>query len=315
MAKLVIQGRASPRDADFDDVTVDGKPFHVFFTESGIHTMLKDDKNSCHKRPDYIDEFRISIDGGKKTRSFVDQDLKGLVQEGHPVVIIEAGGLAFDKPASDAAHMPTVPIIAVPLGGSSDPYGGVAAFVSQDVPDSTAVSGNVGLSRYDTAARAARAMLGGFERIACYDSGVVVHDGVQNFLNKMRGYDFPEMIDATKDDVGPSDLVLAVIDFTDPEKGADELLRVDEMGAMVVFTLENRPTLTHLEKFMDVSQQLQKSIYVNRPRNVATYGAKIWALHDPTMAEKLRDEQQATASDPAYSRGTIGFPKDFRVVK
>ena len=175
--------------------------------------------------------------------------------------------------------------------------------------------GTASNSGFGSFPRVARAMLGGFERVACYDSGVVVHDGVQNFLNKMREYDFPEMIDATKDDVGPSDLVLAVIDFTDPGKGADELLRVDEMGAMVVFTLENRPTLTHLEKFMDVSQQLQKSIYVNRPRNVATYGAKIWGLHNPDMAEKLRDEQQATASDPAYSRGTIGFPKDFRRVE
>jgi len=147
MAKLLIQCRASPRDPDYAEAIrlPDGEEriaFHAYFAQSGAQTLQRDEINSCHKNPRYIRKFEPQI--------------AQLVRDGHQVVLYETGGLNIAKPSIDAAHLPTVPILCVPLKGPD--YGGLDAFAAGNIPDCTAVVGWVGLERHDTAAHAARAM-------------------------------------------------------------------------------------------------------------------------------------------------------------
>lgn len=264
MAKLLVQSQGSPRDPSYAEQMISLNGEQVSFIEylhrNGIETLEEDLINSCHGNT----ELTLSL----------ARDIQRLVDtNGNQVVAIQQGGLYFAKPSLEAANMPTVPVISIPLNGS---FGGLDAFLAPQVPSGTAAIGGVGVDNYQAAAKVAKEILTNeFE-------GVYVHNASKRLTDKLEALGVPILGEATSS--LESGLVVGSVDLN-----FSLMKSFDSMGSMGIFTPTKvtfkSPEFAHtLMKYCD---DLQQSVYVRGDDNVAFFAAKVMSAYNDNLAENL----------------------------
>jgi len=284
MARLLVQSQGSVKDPTYDEqmLMLDGEevPFSEFFDRQGIMTLIDDLVNSCH--------------GHTQMTLGYASEIERLARDGHKVVAIQQGGLYFAKPSLEAANMPQVPVISIPLGKG---IGGLAAFLAPILPSGTAVIGGVSNGNYQTAANVAARMLNREY------SGVLLYNSTAKVGEKLSELNVPVLGGAHNLKL-ENQLILARVDArasADQEEW-DNFRSLDENN-LVVFTPYNTDEAVNAITLMTKSRSLQNSVYVKGDDNLAFYAAKILALSDPMIALKLRRKAHDKAD--SYDKRTI----------
>jgi len=266
MDKLLVQSRGSTSDPAYENVMVKLGEEEFAFTDfcqaHGVKPLYMDVINSCHGDTD------MTLD--------LAEDVQRLADAGHKVVSVQAGGLYFAKPSLEAANMPTIPVISVPLAGA---YEGLDSFLAAQVPTGTAVIGGVGVKNYQAAANVAVRMLN-----RSFD-GVYIWAGTSKLEGKLEELGIPIL--GLAPDCGPDDLLIGNVTH-------DTLSDFENYGALGVFSPVWGADSTPEDAIalMRACSNLGKSVYVRGEENLAFYAAKIMAAERPDLQEKLKQASQ-----------------------
>jgi len=275
--KLLVQSQGSKRDPAYKEqkLELEGEQvsFHEFFHRQGIETLKDDLVNSCHGNTDL-------------TLNLVS-DIRALADEGHRIVSIEQGGLYFAKPSLEAANMPTVPVISVPLGSG---IGGVAAFLAPYVPPGTAAIAGVSMANYQTAATVAAKILNNRYEGVYLSNRSETSKKLEETLEELKVPVLGDCNDSYMED----SLVLGRVHLKyDPIY--TEFLAMDKRANVVggkylgVFapigdSVEDSNLIKRLHHHCS---QLKTSVMVNRDENLAYFAAKIMAAYNNDIAKQL----------------------------
>ena len=258
--KLLVQSCASAADPEYRAQMVkfngDAIPFLEFFTKEGIRVLQKDVVNSCH--------------GNNALTARLAADVQGLADQGHKIVSIQSGGLYFAKPSLEAAQMPTVPVISVPLNGGY--FNGEDAFLAPSVPSGTAVIGGVGMGRYDTAARVAK------EILAREFEGVYVFNANDRLMKRLEELGVPVIGESMHDAVNGLMLYL-MRDDQDYLNGQD-YMNVRHIDGNVALTVFSFPKSAQTLDAMQFCDGLGNSVFVRGEENLAYFAAKIMSSYN-----------------------------------
>lgn len=262
--KLLVQMRASDKgDPAFDTQVVregdQNTPFRKFFSVRGIKMAERDFVSSCHGCTDLDLKYA--------------RQMQVLADQGHKVGFISTGSLYFAKPSLNAANAPTVPGISVPLEGGM--FGGADAFLAPMLPSGTAVIGGVGIGNYTTAAHFMATVLGR-ELPGVY---VRSHGRSDKLIDALEGLGVKilDYVDEHMDGLVVCDEVCLA-----------DIRLVDRLGGGVIFAAPKLPASTQVFDFMRQCPDLQKSVWVRGPENVAYFAAKCLAAYHPEIAANLK---------------------------
>ncbi len=273
--KLLVQSQGSKRDPKYEEqkLELDGEQvsFHEFFHRQGIKTLKKVLVNSCHG------DTVLTLD--------LVNDIKALAVKGHHrIVCTEQGSLYFAKPSLEAANMPTIPVISVPLGKG---LGGLAAFLAPYVPPGTAAIAGVSMANYQTAATVAAKILNNkYEGVYLSKSSKKLEETLEELKVPVLGdCNNPYMEDA---------LVLGRVSFKynpiyNEFAGIDRGPNAIGGNCLGVFApIEDSvedPNMIH--RLHHYCSQLKNSVMVNSDGNLAFFAAKIMAAYNSDIAEQL----------------------------
>ena len=303
--KLIVQSQGSPNDPAYVEqmLMLDGEqvPFHEFFHRQGAKTLKQDLVNSCHGNTGLT--LSLVYDIGGKIDDIVEGDIGGLTEQGHRVVAIEQGSLYFAKPSLEAANMPTVPVVSIPLKKG---LGGLAAFLAPYVPPGTAAIAGVSIGNYQTAANFAAGVLNH------EFNGVYLINPSDKLETTLENLKVPNLGKANL--FGENVLVLGRVPFEyDPSKGAFAVIDRGQSKrggrCFGVFAPVEQP-IGDPEKDFKLAYALHKycstlrrSVMVNRDENLAFFAAKVMASYKPEIAEALRAASDKKAD--SYDKRTI----------
>ena len=223
-----------------------GIPFLEHLRAKGIETLAQDLVVSCHGNTAY------SLEAARQMQALADDN--------HRILAIEAGGLYFARPSLEAANMPSVPVISIPLVGA---YEGLDAFLAPNVPSGIAAIAGVGVGNYTAAAELAVALLR-----KDIPRGVCLVNGTEKLRKKLAEFYVPE--------TGPGEdaLRVAVIDVSKDGTIDDKALRAfDEQGGGV-FTLARYDRIVTAMELFALAGRLERSAYVRGEENLAVWSAK-----------------------------------------
>ncbi len=279
MAKLVVQSKGSEKDPKFADQMISVGEEDISFVEylqgHSIQTLEQDLVNSCHGCP----ELNRKHSG----------QIQAIADAGNQVVCVESGGLYFAKPSIEAANMPTIPVISVPLDGGY--FGGLDAFMAPQVPTGTAVIAGVGINRYDLAARAAKEILTNrFDGVYTYH----VSDRVREKLREMK-----IEINASIYDISEAGQVLhdgLIIGTLSPAESDQIFYGFDDLGSLGILAIREAEHTDDAHRLMDLFDGIEKSVYVRGEENMALFVAKIMSAYRPDLASYLKDAARKKAA-------------------
>lgn len=269
MEKLLIQSQGSGKDPKYSEQMVEllkeKVPFPEYFHKRGIKTLNKDLINSCH--------------GNTELTLNIARDIQKLADEGHKIVAVEQGSLCFAKPSIEAANMPTVPVISIPLNGSY--FSGLDAFLSVQLPTGTSVIGTVGVENYQAAAQiAADILFQEYEGVYTFNTSDKLKEMLDSlgvpFLGKMKTRPITNY------------LVVGCFNANDP-KDMNELLFFDGVAGVGIFTIKNNEDPSAAISLMKRCSMLKNSVYVRGEENLAFFAAKIVSAYNGKASKALKD--------------------------
>jgi len=286
--KLLVQSQGSDRDPKYSEQMLESNgetmPFNTFFHRQGVRTLDGDLINSCH--------------GNTKLTLSLAEQVQALADAGHRVVAIEQGGLYFAKPSLEAANMPTVPVISIPLG---DGIGGLAAFLAPYVPPGTAAIAGVMTGEYQTAANvAARILNSTFKGVYLSNPSEKLEKTLANLRVPVLGRLGKEGVSSIKDV-----LVLGTADFRYFPHNAcfNELDALgNNLGIFAPIETKEREMPVMLGEY---SKGLKNSVMVNRDENLAYFAAKVMAAYTPEIAAQLKADANKKAASYADRKITL----------
>ncbi len=287
VGKLLAQIKASDRDPEFDKQRVyrgsETIPFIEYFQQNGIRPFNNELVVSCHGNTD-LNLIYVSR-------------INELAKDGHRVVAIEAGGFYFAKPGIDAANMPTVPVISVPLDGVW--YGGVDAFLAPFLPSGTAAIAGVGQGDYSTAAIVAK------EILTNTFVGVYTYNASPRMLNLLEHFGIPVLGEAGS---GSRDgMIVGMIE----KLAGHEFSYFDGLGRIGIYSPPNSRKAEDIARLMDCCALMRKSAFTRGEENVAYLAAKIMAPYNSQSAERLKEAAQKKRM--SYAERTITLDSFRRV--
>lgn len=266
--KLLAQSQGSDKDPKYSEQMVEllGEkvPFPEYFRKRGINTLEKDLINSCH--------------GNTMLTLYLAKEIQKLADDDHRIVAVEQGGLCFAKPSIEAANMPTVPVISIPLNAGY--FGGLDAFLSSQLPTGTAVIGSVGVGNYQAAANAAAAILvNEFEGVYTFNAS----DKLKAKLDSLGVLILGEM----KKKPITNYLVVGCFDVDDINY-SNKLLSFDSAAGVGVFTIKNNEDPCAAISLMKSCDILSNSVYVRGEENLAFFAAKIVSAYNKKAFYRLK---------------------------
>ena len=270
MEKLVVQTKGSVKDPQYQDqiVSIAGSEtsFTGYLRQQGIRTRTEDLVCSCH--------------GNTPLSLELAYDLQGLANQGHRVVGTVSGGLLLGKGSIDAANAPTVPIISIPL--NDDYFGGLTPFLAPMVPSGTADIGGVGLDRYDTAAYLTAEILNNtFE-------GVYTFHASDELKGKLKKWEIPVLGEAAEAESG---IIVGEVDLRgrDPEINMfDFKTTFENHGTVGIFSPSKTQRPEAAVSLMRGMGKMNKSMYVRGAENIAIMAAKIMAMDNESIRNRLK---------------------------
>ena len=258
--KLLVLGMGSSSDKKaFDNINLYGKTIDDYFKEKGIKIYHYPGDNSY---------LTTSIHRTTANAIKYAHDMKRLGEQGHKVVSLLYGGLAFAMPGVVAAEAPNIPVIAV--GSDEDAF-----YNTYKIPDGTPV-GVVEVGNLTKGLKLA-------EKVLNVEAG----DSV-NFISQ----EFFENYDDVKDMLGK----FCNFNEIKEEKGIYKGLTVRFGGNPNTFSYVDKRVelgIVGFEKSRESKyvindiKELENSIVVGRPKNVALYVARIIGLSNPDVRKKL----------------------------
>ncbi len=282
--KLLVQSKASDTDPAYASqiMNVNGAAvsFLDFFEKDDVRVLAEELVNSCH--------------GNSALTGRLAKDVQKLADEGHKVVSIQSGGLCFAKPSLEAAQMPTVPVISVPLDGGY--FNGEDAFLAPSVPSGTAVIGGVGMSRYDTAARVAKEILTReFDGVYVFNPSDKLMKSLDKLGVHVRGESMHSAVNG---------LMLYLMQSDDDYKNVRHLDK--EVAAMTVFSFPKNPGTREAMRFCE---GLQRSVFVRGDDNMAYFSAKIVSSYNRRAFDALKkaaEDKAASYEDRRINMDSFG---------
>ena len=273
--KLLVQSKGSKKDPAFSEqlIEIEGEKYNFrdYFHDNGVK-MLKE-------------ELIISSHGNTELDLRIVKEISELAKKGHKIVSLQQGGLYFAKPSLEAANMPTIPVISIPLDGGM--WGGIDAFLAPQVPTGTAAIAGVGVGKYDTAARIAKEILTNeFE-------GVYLFRGTEKLKEKLEYFGIKILGEA--DEGLKEGLVLGCMDGSNNHNS--KLATLDKIGTISFFTpykTKNHHEAAYLLTDMRISAS--KSAFVRGEENLAYFAAKIFSAYNPDIKKKLEEEAKEKAN-------------------
>ncbi len=303
--KLLVQSKGSKNDPEFSDqiINLDGEDisFLDYFGKHRIRVLeahVREDNGKIEK------DLIISSPGNTPLCLDLAEDVRDLADQGERIVCVQQGGLYFAKPSLEAANMPTVPVISIPLDGGM--WGGLDAMLAPQVPTGVPVIGGVGIARYDVAAKIAKEIL--TEEF----KGVYLFNPTKKLEEKLKKLGI-EVLGEANDSLKEG-LVLGYIDESNYVY-SKRLSTLDKIGTFAVFTPRKAPIVESggKKKPMDNAHEavnlmrdccgLKQSIYVRGEENLAFFAAKIMSAYNPELKEKLYAEQKKKAD--SYAKRSI----------
>lgn len=280
----MVLGMGSPSDKKaFEQVRLDGKTIDKYFNERGI---------KIYHHPEDGGYLTTSIH--RTTQDTIDyaNNIRMLPQLKNNVVSVFYGGLAFALPGVFAAEAPTTPVIGV--GSDIDAFYNV-----YKIPDGTPV-GVVEINNLEKGLLLAEKILN-LEPTSSIN--LKVHgdcksaDDVKKLLQGFVG-DIQEIEDDTEVYKGLtvclSDNIKSLIDF-------------DKRVELGIFGIEK--TYRSI-RMIEPLKEIENSIVIGRPKNLALYAARILGLNNEKIGEKLikfRKEEAEKYPDREFIK-----PEDFR---
>ncbi len=285
MAKLLIQSRASEKDPEYSKIVLKSNgtdvPFHDFFLKDGIRTLKEDNVISCHGNT------HLDLD--------IANDVNRLFEKKHKIVSMQSGGLYFAKPSIEAANMPQIPVISIPLD--------FVSFLAPWLPSGTAAIGGVGIQNYQCAANVAKAiLLNEFE-------GVHTYQASDKLLSKLEELHVPNLGELSKlsdhEIEEKRGLVIGCI-YSNAQYYYNRFDSLGKVGILSVTLQEYPDILSHLS---DNLRTMNNSVYVRGDENAAYFAAKVLASYKKDVRETL--EWAATKKADSYDHKGIALA-DFR---
>ncbi|MFH1054075.1 MAG: hypothetical protein V1740_06675 [Candidatus Woesearchaeota archaeon] len=277
---LLVQSQGSPRDPSYAEQMLDlyGEEvsFYSYFRRKGIKVLKEDLVNSCHG----CSQLTLDLAG----------QIDELARQGHRIVAVQQGGLLFAKPSIEAANMPTVPVISIPLDR--------IAFLAPYVPSGTAVIGGVPVNGYQTAANVASAILNNtFEGVYTLNGS----DRLKAKLDELRIPILGQVEQGLDDGLVVGTLRIKHGHYNIPSTlNIDDIKDFDSLGDMGVFTLANNDPeyVKSFAHFPACNNNLfTRSMYVRGDENIAFMAAKIMAAYHPDIAGALRTAAEKKAGN------------------
>lgn len=290
----IVLVAGSEADPDFNDVRINVQgttcPMKTYITGSEINIPKKVVVNSTH--------------GNTEATLQNSEELEDIANApGYRVVSIQHGSHYFALPSVMAANMIPIPVISVPLIGPC--FGGLDAFLAPTVPKGTSAIGGVGIEAYSAATSIAVKMLKNKYNYVYVDG---VDDLVMHLLSDY-GIEAREITTLTNQDDKDNIILYGVTKLTD-DRSTILGFHDDEMrdGFILVSPMDAKKP-GDAAKLLQYFESLNNSLFVGRKENLAHFVAKIFALNDTEIADKIREAalKKADSYKPAQLKSEIMY--------
>ena len=269
--KIIIQSRASKSDPSFEDQVVGEYNFFDYFQEHGIRTLKEDLIISCHGNTELDVEYAKRLQRWATTeRDDEDDENIGALEEIR-IASIQSGGLYFAKPSLEAANMPTIPVISIPLD--------LASFMAPMVPSGTACIAGVGMNDYENAARFAKEILtNSFDGVYVYKPT----DKLEKRLDELGVEIIGEHLDCEDG---------LIVGKVDSEKDMPDFNK----ATIGIFTTNSYHDFTDIDKIETCLDYSKNSVYVRGEDNLAFFAAKCLSFYNGRIFNNLIEVSRAKA--------------------
>lgn len=287
--KFIVQSQGSTVDPAYaeqlmvlagEDVT-----FHEFFHRQGVGTLKDDLVNSCH--------------GNTQLTMRLVRDMHKMARTGHKLVAIEQGGMYFAKPSIEAANMPTILALSVPLGTGIE---GLASFLAPILPTGTAAIGGVVNNDYATAARVAVNVLNK------QYGGVYLLNGSDKLRKRLDHLHIPVLGEA--EEGLENAIVLARLEFTENPAARgpkEEFSRLEGAnGNIGIYTYCNTKHPGAALTIQEYAGTLDGSVLTRGDDNLGYIAAKMMAADNPVIEKQLRAD---------YRKKRASYDRERRIVE